>query len=727
MRYPRTKPLLLAFVPLAIGPLFYFATTGTNDVVERVEYQFGRPVRKDERTYAWYRQTHAEANAARLGVTAEAIGDGMDTWHWWCGVDNPGFWRDLACLTGGKQVNASMAKVDFLRMLAELPRAKRFDTLGLMNDPDCVAADEPDRYGLTLDRMKEGALTRDPEVFGYSSGVIGLQLFANKKFDPKKWSAKKYFENAASVEPPYLVGMSCAFCHVSFDPRNPPADPNEPGWENLDSAIGNQYLREGLVFGYGLPRTSFTYQYLDHQPPGTSETSRFPSDFINNPVRVSSIHRLRERLKLAKSVKPVQDPSGGLPMASTRVYVNEGMAHDIWTPTWALNAFDPASSARRNFETPELDLVGTARKDPKGPWMQTEARMPNMATFLASWDGDPLEEAREVERPGMTPKHGRDYLSPDTDLVQRGKIAFAESCARCHSSKQPQSLPRDPEGQRKAWRSLVLRDDFLKDNYLSDDDWHPCSELGTNVSRAMSTDWLAGHTLGQVSSETYKEQRATVEPIQDQDVSGKPVPLYNPVTAKRDLAWKSSRVSYRTPSLVGIWATAPYLHNNSVGLYSGDYTVAGRIEAYNDGMKKLLWPVKRPGVKSVKVTTEDARLPDVFPVLLKFLPELADLPGLDLDLIRIPKGTPINLIMNIHPRDMKSVIQAYVDGVLQDEPRTRFAELRIQNHDAGMQRMLARMLEVNLCPDFVEDRGHTYGRELSESDKWALIEYMKRF
>jgi hypothetical protein len=37
------------------------------------------------------------------------------------------------------------------------------------------------------------------------------------------------------------------------------------------------------------------------------------------------------------------------------------------------------------------------------------------------------------------------------------------------------------------------------------------------------------------------------------------------------------------------------------------------------------------------------------------------------------------------------------------------------------------MLEVSLCPDFIEDRGHTYGRNLSDEDKRALIEYMKYF
>src|SRR6266566_5009368 len=52
----------------------------------------------------------------------------------------------------------------------------------------------------------------------------------------------------AKVVPPYLVGLTCAFCHIAFDPNNPPKDPENPRWENLAANIGNQYLREGEVF-----------------------------------------------------------------------------------------------------------------------------------------------------------------------------------------------------------------------------------------------------------------------------------------------------------------------------------------------------------------------------------------------------------------------------------------------------------------------------------------------
>ena len=726
---------------------------------------------KGEQTYDWYRKTHADEAAKRYGVDPKAVADGMDTWHWWVGVDNPEWWRKATVLTGGKEYSALNVRLDFFRLLQTISRADRWAKMGLINDPDTVPADKPDQYGLMIDRIKDGALTWDPEVFGYSSGVIGFQLFTNKKFDAKKWSVQKYLDDPASVEPPYLVGMACGLCHISFNPTKPPKDPANPKWENIVSNIGNQYFREGMmVGGLGTPTNTFIFQYLYHQYPGTSETSRYPADFINNPVIINSIYRLGERLKLAKPerITPAQrdliksmyanagvkedDPGGalggteaeptlkvphvladggdsmGLVMASTRVFVNEFMMFDLWSSTtFALNPFDIKESIRKNFKPGDFDLIGTVRKDPNSPWVLTEKRMPNMALFLSTWDFFPLADAMEIEREGKVTKNGKDYLTTDAAVLTRGKIAFADNCATCHSSKRPNPMPTDPAAQKMAWRDLVQRDDFLKDNYLSDDQRYPTSELGTNVLRAMGTNAMAGNTWGQMSSQTYKDLRAPTELVEDRDADGKPIPLYNPLTGKHDIKFTAHKSFYRTPTLVSIWATAPYLNNNSVGIYTGDPSIAGRMAAYEDGMTKLLWPETRLGTKSILVTTEDSTLPDLFPMLKKLLPEFADLPDLDLDLLRVPKGTPINLLMNVHPKDIKAVLQAYVDGVLQGQPRTKFSELRIKNRDAALQRMMEKLLEVNMSPDFIEDRGHTYGHDLSDQDKQALIEYMKYF
>ena len=154
-----------------------------------------------------------------------------------------------------------------------------------------------------------------------------------------------------------------------------------------------------------------------------------------------------------------------------------------------------------------------------------------------------------------------------------------------------------------------MRDDFLVDNYLSDDQRHPLSKLGTNAQRAMGTNAMGGHTWGQMSSQTYKDERVPTEPLQDQDANGKPIPLYDPLTGKNDIKFEAPASFYRTPTLVSVWATAPYLHNNALGIYTGDPSVAGRMAAYEDGMTKLLWPEKRLGIKSMKVTTEDSALP----------------------------------------------------------------------------------------------------------------------
>ena len=73
-----------------------------------------------------------------------------------------------------------------------------------------------------------------------------------------------------------------------------------------------------------------------------------------------------------------------------------------------------------------------------------------------------------------------------------------------------------------------------------------------------------------MSSLGFKLNQAGTEPVFDHDKDGKPIPLYNPLTGKHDIKFTAKRLFYRTPTLVSIWATAPYLHNNSVGLYNGD-------------------------------------------------------------------------------------------------------------------------------------------------------------
>lgn len=721
------------------------------------DYEFGPPIKPSEITYADYRAQHAAQAAKTMKLDPAAVADGMDTWHWWVGVDNPGFWQDLTKLTGGVH-NFTNLRIDFFRMLMTVPRSERFKKLGLINDPDTVAADKPDQFGLTLDRMKDGTLRWDPDVFGYSSGVIGLQLFKNEKFDPKHWSPEEYLRNPAGFEPPYKVGMACAFCHIGFDPAHPPKNPTEPEWINLSSSIGNQYLREGLIFGLDIQESSLIHQYLAQQEPGTSETSRFPTDSINNPTNINTIVRLLDRLKMAhvEKITPAQatliksmyknaglaldniggalggtdaEPtikvphiltdgadSMGILMASTRVYVNEGMMHKDWYPNWSIDFFDIPGTIRKDFKPSEFDIIGEMRKNPNSPWMQTERRMPNMATFLMSYDSYPLKDA-----PG-----GKEYLKAPPSVINQGKIVFADNCAQCHSSKRPDPAvfnKLDPAAKQIAWREIVMKKDFLDHNYLSDDERYSVMELGTNSQRAEGTNAMAGWTWGQMSSQTYKDMRKEQIELADLDsADGKPRPLYNPLTNQYDIRWKGANAFYRTPTLVSIWATAPFLHNNSLGKYTGDPSTQGRMEAFNDAMKQMLWPEKRERV--VKVTTAETSAPDLFPQLDS---KLQFLQNMRLKILDFPKGTPINLIMNTNPKFVFKLGWAYLKGLFSGEAPAGYDHFLDRRRAAGMLAMKHRMVELSTVPDYVENRGHNYGSKLSDSDKNALIEFVKTF
>jgi hypothetical protein len=736
--------------------LFFVTLTFTKRALAapQFDYEFARPIQPGEMTYMDYRKIHMEEAAKKMHLPADAVADGMDTWHWWVGVDNPGFWIDLARLTAGPH-NYTNLRLDLFRLLMIIPRDQRFKQLGLINDPDCVASTKPDQFGLTIDRMKDGTLQWDPDKFGYSSGVIGLQLFKNPNFDPKKWSTEKYIKGGEYLEAPYQVGMACVFCHIGFNPLNPPANPEEPHWDNLTSTIGNQYLREGMAFGTSQKDSSIIYHYLDSQEPGTSETSRFPTDSINNPTNINTIVRLQDRLKVAhvEEITPAQATliksiyknagieldniggklggtaehptmtvphiltdgadSMGILMASVRVYVNEGLMHKDWYASWPVDIFDLGKSLWHGFKPKEFDIIGKERKG-ETPWVQTERRMPNMATFLMSYDSFPLAEA----------KGGKAYLTENEILLKEGKLAFAENCASCHSSKRPEPYPQTEAEQKKAWRELVLRKDFLDHNYLSDDARHSVLEIGTNAQRAMGTNAMKGWTWGQMSSLTYKKEREPMIELVDHDPQGNPRPLYNPLSGKYDIHWKGHAAFYRTPTLVSIWATAPYFHNNSLGKYTGDPSVKGRMEAYEDAMEKLLWPEKRDGVKSIKRTTQVTSLPDVFAGLKSHLKGFDDM---KLEILQLPAGTPVNLLMSVNPKYAPEILGAYVKGVLGGKPRRQYTSLIDQRREAGIEAVEAKLLQLNTVPDFIEDRGHTFGSQMTDRQKHALIEYIKYF
>jgi hypothetical protein len=196
-----------------------------------------------------------------------------------------------------------------------------------------------------------------------------------------------------------------------------------------------------------------------------------------------------------------------------------------------------------------------------------------------------------------------------SNKVNRGRQVFAQECAGCHSN-----------GEAPAH------------DVLSDDEIHPMAEIGTNSCRARTTNWAAGQIWANFSSDEYKAR-----------------PTGGPGF-------------YRDVPLIGVWATAPFLHNNRLGAYNGDPSVAGRIAAYEDAMDQLLNPLKR--VPQVDRTTASITVPTPVGALT------------------LPAGTPVFAFANQHGA-------------------------------------------TNLCPDPVENEGHYFGAFLSPSDKRALTEYLK--
>ena len=530
-----------------------------------------------------------------LHLTADEI-KGRNAWHLWT-AGNDSFWDEMARKSGGL--------VDLLKMLDSRKRPSRFQELGLMNEPGYRQAKAADRFGLWLDEsVDDSSRAVDPQIYGRSTGVLGFRIFPNPAFTGKAvadWKADlfyndaKYAANPALVRP-YRIGVSCSACHVAPNPLNPPNDRENPEWKNLASVIGNQYLHEGRVFAPGARRGTFFWEILNAQPRGTSDTSRLATDNINNPNAINPIFLLNERLRIGheevlsgdtlllpgtrsrmKVPRILKDgaDSVGFIGAALRVYVNTGLFHQHWLEQhqllYGLEPQKPFSVPRAQAESAE--------------WRATEAMLPNLAKFFAR-----LEPMHLADAPG-----GKAYLTSDQAVLDQGRTIFALHCAGCHSSKQP---PLD--ANRQTWFLSQSSDpEFWKDNLLSNEERYSVADIGTNACRASATNATRGHVWDSFSSESYKTLKAP-DPIQ----------VWNPYTEQDETFPFPSggRGYYRTPSLISIWATAPFLHNNSIGRFNGDPSIRGRIEAFQDAIEKLLWPERRLGRDSIWRTSAESVL-----------------------------------------------------------------------------------------------------------------------
>lgn len=724
------------------------------------------------------------------------------------------------------------------------PRADRF---GLWLDKRSAGC-QPDPYenkakypgvkagwrGKQLKYQGQTITFDEGSFYGYATGVVGLRLFPNPEFGPNQaatWDPNRYYTdptyyNDPKLVRPYRVGMACAFCHVSPNPSKPPADFSKPKWENLNSNAGAQHFWVDRIFVWDYKRSqdSFVYQLLHTSRPGSLDTSLISSDQINNPRTMNAVYDLPSRVMLAAKMGHGETMTGDetrnaqfngldaamVPAASHLRGLYNPSTHTILSPRILKDGSDSVGALGalnrvyiniglfgeewvQNF----IPLVGGSHITPfrievaekkSIYWRATVKQTPDLALFfLASTRPDKLADA-----PGVP----AGYLKPATHpQVVLGKKVFAESCARCHSSKLPEkaytffnkgqqtycngpnylacwnqywSYTKTPEFH-KEMESIVFKDDFLKDNYLSTELRIPVNLLDSQLCSPIGTNAIKGNIWDNFSSSTYKALPSIGSFRVNFPGAG------DKLDSEEIAVPAGGRGFLRPASLISAWATAPFLQNNSLGKFDVTGTVQGRLAAFDDATKKLLDPSLRggdagPGQKLVTYKTKGgAQLPGVMDVttadsylkipkgyVSKRLLKLFQL-GIKLfgskDMIKtsncaavastagaydghaadysdcemndmimvgpIPAGVPVNLISNLdlganlstlqtieHEIHLGKALIALVEAVNKVKKGKLTGETA---RKAFMDKAAAPLLKVSKCKDFVVNKGHYFG------------------
>jgi hypothetical protein len=414
---------------------------------------------------------------------------GRNNWIVWTG-GNDRFWDQM--------VEHTMGNLDLLKILTSYPglvysRDNRWNYFGLVNEPcfQKATGPNPERFGLWLDTRAPGCAA-DPfenekkypgvaigargknipagSYYGYGTGIVGLRLFPNpafneaaqKAWDPVRYNTDPSYYNSKDLVRPYRVGMSCGFCHVGPDPVRPPADAENPKWENLSSTVGAQYFWVDRIFNWRADVENFIFQLMHTSRPGALDTSLITSDYINNPRTMNAVYETGARLKVAKELgKETLNSEGNLNNKQFNDYVPSGPLTSffekpttVWTPHVLKDGSDSVGvlgALNRVFINIGLfseewtlhfrPVVGGQVLSPirvrdaqknSSYWQATEQQTTPLALFLVK-AGFPH---RLASAPG-----GAEYLKDDATTLDRGKVVFAENCARCHSSKYPEPPP----------------------------------------------------------------------------------------------------------------------------------------------------------------------------------------------------------------------------------------------------------------------------------------------
>ncbi|NLS00496.1 hypothetical protein HGP17_27015 [Rhizobium sp. P38BS-XIX] len=498
-------------------------------------------------------------------------------------------------------------------------------------------------------------LVPNPDFFGKTKAAQNARQYWKTRVEDPPGDAY-YTDTSVNADPnlvrPFRVSMSCGFCHIAPHPLNPPADVEKPQWSNLSTTVGDQYWNPVSTFVNLKKPDSFLYQFLASQQPGTIDTSLVSTDHINNPNTITAIFDVPARLDRAQQNPPenqsatnlliphIEDPqpganprhtprvlldgsdSVGIFGALSRVYLNIGAYSEEWKRVQnSIVGFTP----QRPF------AVATALKNSVYWRTADKYRIPYLAaffTYISQQDGASVTQPMHL----VDTAEGRPIIDAERNDAVSGRNVFVQNCAVCHSSKQPNgfTLQFSRDWTRKdlpsfdSSRSLTLpmdfaewqdftksdnyreyvkqidalaghptgeQDDFLRNNFLSTDIRVPITLVGTNSARAVGTNAMRGQVWDNFSSETYKSLPAVGDVHFFNPFSGKPVDKWGNNDTYAPPAGGPGY--YRPASLISLWATAPFLHNNTLGEYTGDPSIKGRLTAFDDAIDKVLWSAKR--------------------------------------------------------------------------------------------------------------------------------------
>ena len=730
--------------------------------------------------------------------------------------------------------------IDWYRVLRSEARGDRFKTWGIINDPDCCTPGSPncpkksleETYGFDYCPGDDALLSfvgkpgyRDPAcdfqdapmrsddphgptdqrqtacdlAFGTSTGALGFRKFPNPRFDAERWRSLNGsmgtwagFRNAlqkegpdsrashlldGSIEPPFLVGMSCGACHIAFTPLKPPADPEHPGWENIDGLVGNQFARASEIMASGMPESSIEWQMFAHARPGTADTSAVPNDQVSNPGTMNPIMNLARRPTFSEQVtkwRPVKAcPTGadervcwcepgrdgkcweksqktesvhhilkggedsiGAIEAIQRVYFNIGSCSE---QCWVNHITDlrQADPKHRGFGQTPFD-IGQCRRDCSN-FRAVEDRLQNIADFLMTGRPADLYLARGLTTQAQLIAELDREFGPNA--VARGKTVFAETCARCHSS-QPAPWTADTD-----FHAVVDGQPGLRTDFLSNERPIPVTEIGTSRSRALHSNHLKGHVWEEYGSDTLRA-RPPVDGISEPHDGG--------------------RGYFRPISLLSVCAFAPFMHNNAIGpevcgkstdpleLYRSPYvmrgtwtrmptpppcvafdpSVEGRYRLFKASVEELL----NPGARLPKITLVDQ------PIII----DGPTFPGKEQGFeLQIPAGIPASIPGNLRHKELVADLVLAKTNVQQ--LRTKYAgrdAAEVERIVVTLQDILKQLttgivsspesvmsrigrdhlpfiqrMYSNSTVD-VENDGHTFGASLSPADKKALTAFL---